>query len=415
FMNAMLVSINRSRWFPAVLEDFQGNKMTLRSTIGKLAPFMSIKADKLIRGYLVSESGSIIVIESVHEQKFIAGRGEHGKSVFLSCKINKISDIETSNINHIKKSTRILEQLQASVTALRNERLLQTVEAFLPYRDETLGAQIYLEHHGSLEELLGKDTVWHSEVGTTPVPAPVPTPVPAVPPPREASQPQLPQRLPPDKARSAFPHPDPGVIRTPDQIRQTLADHSKVRVEEIESLAASMSWSKHNIDKVMVGDGHYNDTKAGMTYSRDGRKQNKRDNYRLYFKSFPAMVLCDGGTKYVNILNISETGSGLGCFMDPDDPVEPFRIGEELTLFFLLVGQTNLTIKGRVVRSLVADDASQAPYYYYGVHFNWPRKRAPMNFIEIMQKTELFLLARKGGAGEADGASITTIASRRAG
>lgn len=447
FLNVIILSINRSRFFSAVLEGFSGKRITISSVIGKLSPFMGIKGDKQIKAYLVTESGSIIVVESIGDQTFVVGKRDHAKVVYLTFGINRIGDTEVDNINDSRKKHRIADLLRDSIAELRSEGFLQRVDALFPYRDATYGVQIYLEHHTSLDELLGKDTVAHQAetdgvsdmVGdedatminvAVPRPSPPPPSIPhevggkkGAPLVEVASQPSRPVPLvadvpetqagqeargrprapvaamrkdgPPGQEGAAFRHPDPGVMLTPEEIRQTLERYSRERVQQIEMVAASLSWSRENRDKVMVGEGHYHDTRSGMVYAQDGKKSNKRDNYRLYFKMFPAMVIQGGETKYVNIINISETGAGFGCFIDPARPERPFQLGQEVELLFLLVGQNHLSIRGRIVRTHLAHDAQGSAYHYFGVNFTWPRKRAPMHFIDIMQKTEIFLLAQK--------------------
>ncbi|MBF0178836.1 MAG: PilZ domain-containing protein [Magnetococcales bacterium] len=413
FWNMLVITINRSRPFYALLEELQGKRMTISSAIGQLASFMDLQADKRIMAYLVSRSGNIIVVESIRDQTFVVGKRENAKLARLTCGINRITDLEVTSIHQTGKPAKLLEMLRNGLAELRADGRLRSVEGRLPFRDVTYEVQIDLEHHDSLEALLGQDTVALEEEGSGArsasddatvlnaslrpvVPPPAPAPPVPVPTPPPAVKPVVPPRR---RVGGPFQHPEPGVVMTQDEIRKTLEHYAKDRVGKIEAIAASLSWGKGSTDKVMVGDGHYGMTRAGMTFSRDNAGGNKRGNFRLCFRTFPAMLKVAGEICYVNILNISENGAGFGVFVDPDQPVEPFRTGEAIELGFPLVDRNQLTVRGRIMRSYPSVDPEGRHFIYHGVQFDWPRKRAPMNFLETMQRTELFLLAHKDGGG----------------
>ncbi|MBF0294478.1 MAG: PilZ domain-containing protein [Magnetococcales bacterium] len=408
FWNMLAITINRSRPFYALLEELQGKRMSISSSVGQLAPFMDLTVDKRIMAYLVTRSGNIMVVESIRDQTFVVGKRENAKVARLTCAINRITDLEVTSVHQTGKPAKLIEMLRNGLTELRADGRLRSVEARLPFRDVTYEVQIDLEHHDSLEALLGQDTVAVEEEGggersapdeatvlnaavlpEPPAPPPVPTPAPT-------AKPAVPPRR---RWRGPFQHPDPAVVMTQEEIHKTLEHYAVERVSKIEAIAASLSWGKGSIDKVMVGDGHYGETRAGMTFARDKAGSNQRGNFRLCFRTFPAMVKAAGEMRYVNILNISEGGAGFGVFVAPEQPVEPFRIGEPIELVFPLVDRNHLIVRGRIVRGFPSVDPEGRAFIYHGVQFDWPRKRAPLNFLETMQRTELFLLAHKDGGG----------------
>ncbi|MEO5376620.1 MAG: PilZ domain-containing protein [Magnetococcus sp. DMHC-6] len=422
FLNAMLISINKSRLVHAVLESFNIKRITLRSSVDKLSMFMSMRGEKQIKAYLISEAGQILIVESIGEPTFNLGKGSNSGYIFLSFNLQKVQDTNLGNVFDKKNNNRIIELLREGISKLKEEGNFIRVEAIFPFRDITLGIQIILEHNSSLNDILGGETIYqHSKqdwgdlnsleqegMSRTQVPTKAPLPVGSVihksVEPKEdlirSQKAPVPEPHSLDisekkKVKSPFSkQPDDSPALTPTEaMRKKLDTYAKSRSDEIKAVAATMSWSESSVEKVMVGDGNYPDTKFGISYS----KGNHRDNYRVYFDDFPAMILKDGEPKYARIINISETGAGIGMVQDPKNPQPFLTMGDEIQLMFSLVNLTNLEIRGRVIRDRLTKDETGKAYYYYGVHFHWPRMGAPAHFVESIRKTELFLMAQKGG------------------
>ncbi|MEO5332511.1 MAG: PilZ domain-containing protein [Magnetococcus sp. YQC-5] len=443
FINAMMLTINRSRYIPAVMESFNLKKIVLRSSADKLAVFMSMSGDKQIRAYVATEAGHILIVESISDATMTQGKGATSGDIYLSFNVSKIRDTDCGNVYDKSQTNRMLELFRNYIAYLKKIGNFFQIEAVLPFYDVSLGIQFILEHNNSFEELLTSANVyqptkqkWGEEnaiadgdesldavwvLGLDPTGQNrVTVQDPSVPTVKRSLADPAGQRSQPSKPASLnTPTADPLALEIADTIlnqpshtpvpnkraeesflasEEALRNHIRLqaefKAEEIRHNASSMAWTESNIGKIMIGDGNFPATRASTSYA----KANHRNNYRVYFYDFPAMIMKDGIPMYARIINISSTGAGIGLTLDPTHPIPPLNMGDEIQLILSLVNMTNLDIKGRVIRHSVTKDKDEKPYYYYGIHFYWPRLGAPESFVDSIRKTELFLMTQNADA-----------------
>lgn len=173
-------------------------------------------------------------------------------------------------------------------------------------------------------------------------------------------------------------------------IMKLVKETRETRAADIREKAPTILWNSENVKSVMTGIGDLERNRLGAQYD----KQNRRGNYRIYFKEFPGVGTSEAGVEFpINITNLSESGACFVVVVASKDTAPPFEINDTIMLEISIVSFFNREIFGKIVRGVRNNLSSGKVQYIYGIKFSWIS--APPVFVEAVRKTQLFVAAER--------------------